>query len=208
MDQKTHTSFIPKKSLATASQNKNKSISDTGSSIGIVFLITLIIFISVIALAVAVFLYQQFLLQNIEKKRESLDRARAAFEPALIEEIGRLDVRMTSAREILDNHKALSSFFDLLEANTLASLQFENLGYKTDETTGKISVSMSGIASSFSSVALQSDIFGENKFIQEPIFSNLNLDNKGNIVFDFTAFIDPRLLSYVDNILPDNSADE
>jgi hypothetical protein len=207
MDQKTHTSFIPKKSLATASRDKSRSISGTKSTIGIVFLITLIIFISVIALAIGVFLYQQFLLQNIEKKRESLDRARAAFEPSLIEEMGRLDVRMKSAREILDNHKALTAFFDLLETNTLASLQFENLSYRVDPAN-KVSITMGGIASSFSSVALQSDIFGENKFIQEPIFSNLNLDSKGDVIFDFSAFVDPRLLSYSDSILKNNRIGE
>ncbi len=207
MDQKTHTSFIPKKSLATASQSQRTEIAGAKSSIGIVFLITLIIFIGVLALAIGVFLYQQFLLQNIEKKSASLYRARAAFEPALIEEIGRLDIRMNSAQEILDNHKALSIFFDLLETSTLVSLQFQDLVYKVDEV-GKINVSMSGSASSFSSVALQSDIFGENKFIQEPIFSNLNLDNKGNVVFDFSAFIDPRLLSYSDSVLQGNSIGE
>ena len=207
MDQNTHTSFIPKKSLTTATQNQNRGVAEAKSSIGIVFLITLIIFISVVALAIGVFLYQQFLFQNIEKKRNSLERARAAFEPALIEEIGRLDMRMKSAREILDNHKALSVFFDLLETNTLASLQFENFNYKIDETD-RISISMNGVAPGFSSVALQSDIFGENKFKQEPIFSNINLDNKGNVIFDFSAYVDSRLLSYIDNVLPGNSTDQ
>ena len=116
-------------------------------------------------------------------------------------------MRMKSAREILDNHKALSVFFDLLETNTLASLQFENFNYKIDETD-RISISMNGVAPGFSSVALQSDIFGENKFIQEPIFSNINLDNKGNIIFDFSAYVDSRLLSYIDNVLPGNSTDQ
>ena len=68
MDQNTHTSFIPKKSLTTATQNQNRGVAEAKSSIGIVFLITLIIFISVVALAIGVFLYQQFLFQNIEKK--------------------------------------------------------------------------------------------------------------------------------------------
>lgn len=207
MDQRTHTSFIPKKSLTASSQIQNKGIKGAESSIGIVFLITLIVFIGVVALAVGIFLYQQFLLQDINKKKDSLDRAKAAFEPALIEEIGRLDVRMKSAEEILNNHKALSVFFDLLETNTLVSLQFQNLGYKIDEA-GRVSVSMSGVASSFSSVALQSDIFGKNKFIKEPIFSNLNLDNKGNVVFDFSAFIDPRLLLYVGNVSQNNSPNQ
>ena len=191
MEQNTHTSFIPKKSLSTASQRQ----AGRKSNIGIVFLLTLIIFVGAIAIAIGVFLYQQYLLQSIEKKSASLERARAEFEPALIEEMGRLDTRILSAKNILGEHKAASSFFNLLENNTLVSIQFENLDYKTDET-GRAKISMKGTASSFSSVALQSDMFGENKFIQEPIFSNLNLDNKGKVIFDFTAFIDSRLISY------------
>lgn len=191
---KTHTSFIPKKSL-TAPTRQAK-----GSSIGVFFLFTLVIFIGVIALAIGVFLYQQFIIKSIEQKSASLERASAAFEPAIIQEISRLDVRINSAQDILDNHKAISAFFDLLEVSTLKSVSFENLDYRTDES-GRTTISMEGRARNFSSVALQSDIFGKNKFIQEPIFSNLNLDRKGDVIFNFSAFIDPRLISYEKAIL-------
>jgi hypothetical protein len=191
---KTHTSFIPKKSL-TAPRRQTK-----GSSIGIFFLFTLVIFIGAIALAIGVFLYQQFVLKSIEQKSASLERASAAFEPAIIQEISRLDTRIKSAQDILDNHKSISAFFDLLEVSTLESVSFENLDYKTDEG-GKTGISMQGRARNFSSVALQSDVFGKNKFIQEPIFSDLNLDKKGDVVFSFSAFIDPRLISYGNSVL-------
>lgn len=191
---KTHTSFIPKKSL-TAPVRKAR-----GSSIGVFFLFTLVIFIGAIALAVGVFLYQQFIIKSIEQKSASLARASAAFEPSIIQEISRLDIRINSAKEILSDHKAISSFFGLLEALTLESVRFENLEYRTDEG-GKTNISMRGRARNFSSVALQSDIFGQNKFIQEPIFSDLNLDKKGGVVFSFSAFIDPRLISYENTIL-------
>ena len=200
MENNIPTSFIPKESLKVPSKSK---VSGGGrKSIGIVFLLSLIIFVGIVALSVGLFLYQQFLLQNIERKSESLDRARAAFEPTLIEEMGRLDVRMQSADEILSNHKAVSSLFNLLEAATLISMQFENLTYQTNDV-GQIEISMKGKAPSFGTVALQSDVFGDNKFIQDPIFSNLNLDNKGNVGFDFAASIDPRLISY-ENVILDN----
>lgn len=203
MDPKIQTSFIPKKSLATVAKSQSANTSGTEGGISIVFLIALIIFISVLALAIGVFLYQQFLFQDIENKKVSLDRARSAFEPTLIEEMSRLDFRMKSASEILNNHKALSEFFSLLENTTLVSIQFKDFNYNIDESE-RISISMNGVASNFNSVALQSDIFGDNKFIQEPIFSNLNLDKKGDIVFDFTAFIDPKLLSYKDTKVSSN----
>lgn len=189
MESKISTSFIPKKNLNTAPMR------DKGSSIGIVFLITLIIFISAIALAVSAFLYQQFLLQDIDRKKISLERARAAFDPNLIQELNRLDARIEASGNILEDHRAVSSLFDLLETITLKSISFDNFIYKTDEA-GRASIIMDGRASSFSSVALQSDVFSDNKFIEEPIFSNLNLDNKGNVIFNFAAFVNPQLVSY------------
>ncbi|HJO89854.1 MAG: hypothetical protein QGH85_01010 [Candidatus Pacebacteria bacterium] len=191
---KTHTSFIPKKSL-TAPRRQAK-----GSSIGIFFLFTLVVFIGAIALAIGVFLYQQFIIKSIEQKSASLARASIAFEPSIIEEISRLDTRINSAQDILDNHKATSAFFDLLEATTLESISFESLDYITDES-GKTRISMKGRAQNFSSVALQSDVFGKNKFILEPIFSELDLNKKGDVVFNFSAFIDSRLISYESAIL-------
>lgn len=199
MDQNIPTSFIPKKSLTVPSRSRNLG---ERKSIGIVFLISLIIFIGVVALSAGLFLWHQFLLQNIEKKKESLERARAAFEPSLIQEMGRLDTRINSANEILANHKAVSSFFNLLESLTIISMQFENLNYQTSDS-GEIKITMKGKAPSFGTVALQSDIFGENKFIQDPLFSNLNLDNKGSVEFNFSASVDPRLVLY-ENIILNN----
>jgi len=196
MDIKSHTSFIPKKAFNAS----NASLHSKGSSIGILFLLTLIIFISALALSLGVFLYQQFLIKDTESKSSQLKRARAEFEPTLIQEINRLDKRIQSSRNILGKHKAISSFFNLLEDLTLANIQFENLEYNVDEN-GRANISMEGKAKSFNSVALQSDIFGKSKFIQEPIFSNLNIDNKGDVEFDFTAFIDSSLILYENIIL-------
>lgn len=197
MEQNIPTSFIPKKSLATSSA---KNSLGKQRSISIVFLFSLIVFIGVIIIAVSLFLWNQFLLQNIGKKKESLERAYSAFEPSLIQEMGRLDIRINSANEILSNHKAVSSFFNLLESLTITSMQFENLNYQTSDS-GEIKITMKGKAPSFGTIALQSDIFGENKFIQDPIFSNLNLNNKGNVEFDFSALLDPRLVLYGNVIL-------
>ena len=153
--------------------------------------------------SVGAFLYQQYLVQSIERKEVSLERARSAFEPALIKEMSRLDARMISAQEILNKHTALSAFFELLESTTLKTVQFDDFGYSVD-AEGKMLISMKGKALSFASVALQSDSFGDSALIQEPIFSGLNLDTKGNVVFDFTAILDPSIVSYIDGVSLNN----
>lgn len=195
MDQNISTSFIPKRSLIVSKRRTNDH-----KSIGLALLLSLIIFLGTISIAVSEFLYHQFLLKSIERKSENLSKARGGFEPNVIQEMRRLDTRMRSASELLSNHKAVSSFFDLLEAATIVSMQFENFNYQIDDM-GQIKVAMKGKAPSFGTVALQSEIFGENKFIQNSIFSNLNLDEKGNVGFDFTATIDPKLVLYENTIL-------
>jgi hypothetical protein len=89
----------------------------------------------------------------------------------------------------------MSQFFDLLEQATLKSVRFKDFRYNASGD-GRSSIALSGEADSFAAVALQSDAFGQSRFIREPIFSNLDLDNKGNVIFDFSAFVDPSLISY------------
>ena len=55
---------------------------------------------------------------------------------------------------------------------------------------------MSGIAIGYRSIALQSDLFAENKNLIDPIFSNLTLDNSGNVIFDLDFSVDPDFINY------------
>lgn len=195
MEPKFRTSFIPKKTLATTSGATKKR----ADSLGIITLVILVITLAVVALAVGTFLYTQLLESGIARKSETLKRAEAAFEPALIRELVRLDTRMKEADTILAEHGNLSTFFEALEGLTLQSVQFK--GFEMSRVSeGRISISMNGVADDFRGVALQADIFGKSKLIREPIFSNLNIDQNGKAVFNVTALIDPSLIRYVDRV--------
>ncbi|MBL7045628.1 MAG: hypothetical protein ISR99_01160 [Parcubacteria group bacterium] len=193
MEPKFKTSFIPKQPISGTPSKKRSG------GLGIISLILSIFTIGIIALAVGVFLYQQLLDTSVERKKATLDRAQAAFEPTLIQELVRVDNRLKAAEEILDNHVSISALFDLLERLTLNSVRFESFEYAFLEDS-RINISMSGNAKNFSGVALQADIFGRDRLINEPIFSGLNLDQTGNVIFDFTATIDKDLVSYVNNL--------
>ena len=183
------TSFIPKKPTTPVAQRRR------GTVINVFFLIALIIFLGATTVSVGVFLYEKSVIQNIEKKSNQLVEAKAAFEPALIEDLATMDNRIRAAQEVLNNHLALSAFFELLEQSTLKSVQFDDFAY-TATTDGNISITMKGRGQSFSSVALQSDIFGKDPFIRNPLFSNLDIDEQGNVIFSFFATLDPMLISY------------
>lgn len=195
MEPRFQTSFIPKKPLSPDTRGGTHRV------IGFFSLGSLIIFVSVLALSVGVFLYQQFLLQNISSMKRSLDRARAAFEPALIEELKRLDSRIEMAKKLLGVHAAATPIFRLLELNTLQNVRFSDFNYAASggET---VSVTMKGEARSFSALALQADLLASRREIRDPVFSNLTPDKGGLVGFSFFGNIDPRVVLYQSTLNP------
>ena len=59
---------------------------------------------------------------------------------------------------------------------------------------------LEGEARSYSSVALQSDIFGDNKYLKNPIFSNLGLAKSGDVTFNLELNLDPSVMLYKESI--------
>lgn len=187
MEPQFKTSFIPKESLAKPKRTKKP--------LNILTVGTLIIFFVTVLMGVGVFLYGEYLKVSISNKEEQLSRARGAFEPALIKELTRVDERIESTNVILDNHTAMSLFFEFLESNTLENVRFDDF-LLTAIDNNRYLLNMSGQAESFASVALQSDVFGESEIITSPVFSNLDLDFFGNVSFNLNAFVDTNDIKY------------
>lgn len=183
-------SFIPKKPLSAV-----QSLGQGRGSINFFSLIGTIIFIIALLSAGAAFGYKIMLNRSIEQSQQALARARAAFDPSLVATLSALDARIEGGKEILSTHRAVSGFFELLETLTLRSIRFKSFEYVL---VGKdsINVTMKGEGESFSSIALQSDVFAKNKFMKNPIISDLTLEQNGNVGFNFTATIDPTLMMY------------
>lgn len=187
-------SFIPKESLAGGMNFR------VGQGLGIFTLMAIIIFlISIGAFGVA-YLYKQSIAKEISKLDTDLARTQEIFQPTTIAEFKKLSSRLSVADKLLNNHTAFSRVFDVLGKATLQSVYFNSFSL-TSADQG-FALTLKGVAKNFSSVALQSDIFGKNQAIKNPIFSNLNLDQKGSVVFDITALIDSALLSYKNNLTP------
>jgi len=55
---------------------------------------------------------------------------------------------------------------------------------------------MSGVADSFSTLALQSDQFSQAQVLRDVIFSGITTDATGRVVFSVSANVHPSLLSY------------
>lgn len=190
MDDRVTTSFIPKAALKVERTEVKRA-----SPVALVNIIAGAILIVTILSAGGIFGFEKYLIQSVESKRQSLERSRAAFEPATIKELSRLDTRIAAGSTLLKNHTALSQLFDELEKLMLTNVRFSNFSYDIADPTRTL-LSASGEAASFNAVALQSDAFSKSSIITDPVFSNVNISKTGSILFEFTAVIDTTRIGY------------
>lgn len=190
MQERVKTSFIPKASLQTERRG-----APSRNPVGVVNVIATIILIAAIVAAAGMFLFEQFTIQNIERKRASLERARAAFEPATIKELSRLNTRLSVGASLLNSHVAPSRVFDELEAITLGTVRYGSFSL-VEVTPGVFAISFSGEARSFNALALQSDAFGKSNVFTKPIFDGLNINDTGNVVFNFSSEVNLDQIRY------------
>lgn len=189
MDKEFQTSFIPKKTVI----DSPKKIRSGG---GVVNLIAFIVFIAALVSAGGAYLYRGSVESDIVEFKRSLQIAKNQFEPSLIQELQILDKRLNAASVILDNHVAVSPIFVLLQDITLPTVRYSDFTYEIDPATNLVNIEMKGEAKGYNFIALQADLFSDNKFIKNPIFSDFVLDQGGNIDFNLTFSVDKSLISY------------
>ncbi len=192
MESGIQSSFIPQdagKVTVSPRQPKGGGLGD------LMFLIAIVLFVVSIALAGAVFLYNQYLGTSVTSKVEQLKSAREAFEPALIQQLTRLDDRMRAADSVLSVHMAPTAFFLALSQVTLTNVSFRSIDLDASDPK-KITVKMPGVAQSVNSIALQADLMSKNGVVTNPIFSNISRQADG-VHFDMTAHINPAAVNFV-----------
>jgi len=188
MDPQVQASFIPKKSLEMGRAPR-------GGFGGLVFLVALLFFVASLVAAGGVFAYTQYLNSAIVSKANSLTLAEGAYDPGTIQDLVRLDNRLTQAKLLLGKHIAASGIFAFLSTQTLANVAFSSFDYALGDN-GSAKISMQGVADSFSTVALQSDQFGGNKLLKDVVFTGITADATGRVNFTVSATVDPSVLSY------------
>jgi hypothetical protein len=185
------TSFIPKKNYAKKNAKKNY--------IGLFLSIASFVFVVTVASAAGVYFYKSFLNSEIENKKIILEKEKGSLDLSLIQKLSLFDKRSKVATEILSNHISLPYLFDFLEQNTLKEVMFNDFDFVATSKEGYL-LELEEKAESYAAVAVQSDILGKNKNIIDPIFSDLGLNNDGDIIFSVSMKIDSKLISYQDNI--------
>lgn len=191
MEPKFQSTFIPRGNVAPSPSAAISREARHGSFVG--FIAFLIFLFSILA-TVGVYGYERYLGSRIGKMGQDLETARQNLEADAINQVTRFNSRLDATEKILDNHAIVSPIFDFLEKNTLKNVRFTDFKFNT--TGDGINVTFHGQAKGYTALSLQSDQFNKSKYIRNPIFSDLSLDDKGNVVFSFTADLDPSITSY------------
>lgn len=192
MEQNFQTSFIPKKPMIEERAVASRPIS-------LFTIIAVFAFFTVILATGGLYFYNGILTKNITQMENDLNLAKGRFEPSKIVQLQVLDKRLNASNEILSKHISLSPIFKALQAITMKTISYTKFSYSFDDTNAKntkIDINMSGIAVGYQSVALQSDLFAQNKNLIDPVFSNLSLDDKGNVTFDLNFSVDRDFVDY------------
>lgn len=188
METKFSTSFVPKTTLEPVSQNVKRPM-------GLFMFLSMIIFFISVLVAAGAFGWHKYLESSKVSMRTDLEKNIKAFEPETIEEYVRLNKRIEAAKNLLSRHVAVSYVFDFLTENTLESVSFSDFKYSLGND-GVASLVMNGVAKSYNAVAFQSTVFGKERSLNGLIFSNLDLDNSGNVVFNLATKINPGFIAY------------
>jgi hypothetical protein len=195
MDPKSQTSFIPGNTPGKVAGEASFIRRREGASKGMLYVVGSVLFVLSLVAAGAVFGYERYLNGRISNMQAVLESARESLDPELIKELSRSNARIMSAKEILSRHVAITTFFSLLQSLTLQSLRFTDFSFSSLGDRGII-VQMSGESRDYKTVALQSKIFSENPYIINPFFSDLTLNEEGNITFKFQARLVGDFLLY------------
>ncbi len=161
------------------------------------FIAKLIFAISII-LAIAAVGYKFYLGYSIKAMGEELETLRAEISAGAVDELVDLNSRIVSTEALLKSHRTLSPVFAWLETATPKTVRFAEFNYSTGKTGPELSVR--GEAKSYAALAFAANTIYQNENFKNPAFSDIRLDEKGNVTFSLRMTISPQFLSYERNL--------
>jgi hypothetical protein len=199
MEPNFQTSFIPKKPIVNERASSSRPV-------GVFLIASLFILFTILLVTGGLYFYKGVITKSLADMENTLTLAKNRFEPSKITELQVLDKRLKASSEVLSNHITITPIFTALETLTMKSVRYTKFSYDIgSDPKANIDVKMSGTATGYRSVALQSDLFAQNKSIIDPVFSNLTLDNSGNVLFDLEFSVNPAFVNYKQTLLTTES---
>ena len=115
--------------------------------------------------------------------------------------------KIALARQLLNNHLAVSKIFDVAAQLAAQNVRFMSMDLTVPSgAQSPFQLSISGYGKDFPTVAFQSDVlnsldkYGLSAMVKNAIVSNPTLSHDGTVGFGFTAQIDPSSFLYTKNL--------
>ncbi len=206
--EREQTSFIPKRSLTLPDRPAARPMN-----------LLMVIAVAILILAALFYggarFYQNYLEQEISQKCDETvsgdtSEKKCGLEAAVLDkennldratilDLERLDKKLRIVGDLKDSHATAIPIFKLLEELTLPTVHYNSFSY-----TPK-AISIQGGAGSYEDIAVQTQVFSDDKGrIDSFLFSDLDLDSKGEVVFKLTIVPNPNLISYLNNLSLNN----
>lgn len=189
MESPINSSFIPTK-ISLGERPREEYGSD---AFDVIVLLGVIALVVAGTMAAGVFLYKQFLTNDLSAKKEQLNKAKKAFQPDLVRDLTRLDERISIAEGVLQSHIAPSAFFEVLNQITLKTIEYKSLEY--EYSGDALHVRMKGKAASVNGIAYQARVMSTHPAIKNPIFS-INAIGKDGVEFEVELDINPDAVNF------------
>ena len=185
------TTFIPKKPIVPETSGPRP----VSRPVGLLSAFSAVLFFVAIVCAVGVYVWQQYETQQSTKLAASIAIVEKSFDPQLITQLQTLDTQLKSANTVLADHTVVTPIFNVLASSTLPQIQFTKMGLIDDPVNG-MSVTMSGVADSYQTIAQESDVLGSTSAFKNVLFSNFVLTTAGQISFDLSFDVDPSITNF------------
>lgn len=188
-------SFIPKSSFG-----KEESFIERKRPRSIVeFIATASFILSIIAFSVLYF-YNLSITKQITEKQKEITSVES-YDQASVAKAVAFRTRVSLAQQLINAHLAMSPIFNFLTQNSLNSIYYDQFSFKKEGDTWTLS--LTGEAPSYSSLAYQTDILRENinsnksKELSSFDVYDVTLTKYGTVSFSLKATFAPNYLSYI-----------
>ncbi len=203
METRFQTSFIPKKPFTPVAGGVNAPPVPRGHTTSLFLTLGGLLFIISLAAAGGMYFWKSYLLTTQAELKTELAEREKQFNPDLIEELKRQNIKIDIAKNLITNHLAASQIFDIIGRFTIESVRFLSLDLAAGSSPSDgIKITMKGIGTSLPVVAFQSDVlsqlerYGLRKVVKNPVLSDPTTDPDQAVAFGFSATIEPASLTY------------
>jgi hypothetical protein len=186
---------MPENKLSFIPQKKFEPALYKGRGLGFAIIISFLLFFISIGTYGGLWLYKNNLSGQTAVLADSLEKAKAAFDIPMINNLGQVSGKIDSSKKLLEQHISPLPILDTLAKDTLKTVRFKGFRYAASKAEGTV-ITMEGSANDYSSLALQGDVFEKDKNIKSVSFSGLGLGEKGVVNFGVKLTLDPSMIIF------------